>query len=75
MGNLWGLFCEAGEQVRRHFVLTDGERIAIAVASRPSGVMARGDAHVRVSELATHISEMDSCGEELRSEGVPQILR
>ena len=72
---MWGLFCKAGEQIRRNFVITHRERIAIAVATCPPSVMARGDAHVRVSELATHISEMDSCGEELRSEGVPQILR
>ncbi len=72
---MWGLFCEAGEQIGGHFVLTHLKRTAVDIATGPSSVVPGGDAHVRVSELATHISEMDSCGEELRSEGVPQILR
>jgi hypothetical protein len=74
VGTLWGLFCKAGEQVRRHFVLTHLKRAAVGIAAGPSSVVAGRDAHVRVAELVTHVTELDTRCEELRRERVPQIL-
>jgi hypothetical protein len=67
---LWGIFGQAGEQVGGHFVLTHLERLAVGVASSPPDVVASGDAHVRVPELAAHVAELNPGREKLGRERI-----
>ncbi len=75
VGRLWGLLGETRKKIGRHFVLADLKRTPVGVPTGPAGVVASGDAHVRVPELAAHVSELNPCRDELGREGVPQILR
>jgi hypothetical protein len=75
VGILWGLLDEAGEQVRRHLVLTSLERAPVGVPASPAGVVASGDAHVRMPELAAHVAELNPGREKLGRKRVPQVLR
>ncbi len=45
-GDFVGSFREAGEKVRRHFVLTHFEWASVSVSAGPSSVVASGDVHV-----------------------------
>ena len=51
VGTLWGLFCKAGEQIRRHFVLTYHERAAVGFAIGPSRVVAGGVPYEGIENL------------------------
>ena len=56
VGKLWGIWFQAGQEIRRDFVLTNLERLAVGVALGLAGVVASGDADVGVPQLAAHVA-------------------
>ncbi len=48
VGDFVGTFREAGEKVRRHFVITHFKRASVSVSPGPSSVVASGDAQSQV---------------------------
>jgi hypothetical protein len=73
VGKLCGILFEAGREIRRDFVLTNLERLAVGVAFRPAGAVASRHADVRVTELAAHVAELDTRRQEFGREGVPEV--
>jgi hypothetical protein len=74
VGKLWGILFQAGQEIRRDFVLTNLERVAIRIATGPAGVVASGDADVRVPQLAAYVAELDTRRQKLGRECVPEVL-
>ena len=61
------------EQVRRHLADLDSHRLPVVDACPPR-IVPRGHCHVGVAELLRDIPELNIGCQELRGEGVSQIL-
>jgi hypothetical protein len=74
VGNLWGLFSQAGKKARRYFAITNLERVPVSISSSPASVVPGGDAHVRMTQLLTDVAKLDPSCEQLGRERVSEIF-